>query len=225
MYPKEVSTILFDMDGVLFNTMPVHVSSWLETTDNYGLKAEPEEFYLFEGQPGRETIRHLYLRTFQTEPPQHLVEEIYSYKTSRFMESADVNTLIPGITDIFEFASQKRWNIGVVTGSSQRASLDKLKHHFGEYVSTSHIVTGDDVKRGKPSPEPYQKGMKMFEALPEETLVIENAPFGIQSASSAGAYTIAVATGPIHDEVLRENGADRVFPDMPALKEWLQSHY
>ncbi|MDO4789937.1 MAG: HAD family phosphatase [Porphyromonas sp.] len=225
MSPKEVSTILFDMDGVLFDTMPLHVSSWMETSKNYNLKAEPEEFYLFEGQPGRETIRHLYLRTFQKEPEQELVEEIYSYKTSRFMENAGTNQLIPGIVDIFELASQKGWNIGVVTGSSQRTSLDKLQQYFGRYVSISQIITGDDVKRGKPSPEPYEKGMNLFDSSPEETLVIENAPFGVQSASSAGAYTIAITTGPIRDEVLKESGADRVFSDMYALKKWLLECY
>jgi len=76
------------------------------------------------------------------------------------------------------------------------------------------MVTGFDVKLGKPYPEPYLKGLQKAGIKPEEGIVIENAPLGVQSGHAAGIFTIAANTGPLADEVLKNAGADIVLPGM-----------
>lgn len=83
------------MDGVLFDTMPQHVRSWKQAADEYGLEAEQDEFYLFEGMRGVDTIAKLYKRTYGKEAPQALIEEIYDRKTSLFNSDDFELQLIP----------------------------------------------------------------------------------------------------------------------------------
>ncbi len=85
------------------------------------------------------------------------------------------------------------------------------------------MVTAYDVKFGKPHPEPYWMGLKKGKLKPEEAIVIENAPLGIESGKAAGIYTIAVNTGPLPDKILWEAGADALYPNMHALAENMEN--
>ena len=79
------------------------------------------------------------------------------------------------------------------------------------------MVTSFDVKYGKPNPEPYLMGLQKGHIEPWEGIVVENAPLGVQAASAARIFTIAVNTGPLPDHVLLDAGADLLFPSMQAL--------
>ena len=68
------------------------------------------------------------------------------------------------------------------------------------------IVTSFDVKYGKPNPEPYLMGLQKGHIEPWEGIVVENAPLGVQAASAARIFTIAVNTGPLPDHVLLDAG-------------------
>jgi beta-phosphoglucomutase-like phosphatase (HAD superfamily) len=81
------------------------------------------------------------------------------------------------------------------------------------------MVTAYDVERGKPDPEPYLMALRKGGLAPDEAVVVENAPLGVQSAVAAGIYTIAVNTGPLDDRVLLDAGADLLLPSMRALAE------
>ena len=81
------------------------------------------------------------------------------------------------------------------------------------------MVTAFDVKYGKPNPEPYLMALKKAHLQPNEALVIENAPLGVQAGVAAGIFTIAVNTGPLPDQVLWDEGANLLFPSMPAFNE------
>ena len=76
------------------------------------------------------------------------------------------------------------------------------------------MVTGFDVKRGKPDPEPYLMGLQKAGIKAEEAVVVENAPLGVESAHRAGIFTIAANTGPLEDSLLKEAGADIVVPGL-----------
>lgn len=213
---------LFDMDGVLFDTMPQHVRSWKQTADEYGLEAKQDEFYLYEGMRGIDTIAKLYHRTFGKEAPMELVEEIYERKTALFNNANFELQLIPYTREVMAVVKEKGYDIAVVTGSTQNNAYPRIEKYYSDYVKREHIITAESVTKGKPNPEPYLMGMKLFGCSPEEAIVIENAPLGVKSGSSAGALTIAVTTGPIKESILREEGAQLVFPDMKALQIWCQ---
>lgn len=211
---------LFDMDGVLFDTMPQHVRSWKQALEAYGIEVEQDEFYLYEGMRGVDTINKLYTRTYDATATPELIDEIYQKKTSLFNSGDSEFRLIPFTKEVIAHLKSKGYDIGVVTGSTKQNALPRIEKYYGEYISLEHVVTADSVERGKPFPDPYVMGMKLFDRTPSETIVVENAPLGVRSAASAGALTIAVTTGPIKEYILREEGAKLVFMDMKALLLW-----
>ena len=77
------------------------------------------------------------------------------------------------------------------------------------------MITGHDVEHGKPHPEPFLKAMERAGVAPEEAIAVENAPLGVESAVRAGAFTVAVTTGPIPRDAFVEAGADVIFGSMP----------
>ena len=74
------------------------------------------------------------------------------------------------------------------------------------------MVTGKDVSRGKPDPEPYLMGLKLAGVSAHEAWVVANAPMGVRSAVGAGIFTLAVNTGLLPDTALLDEGASLVFP-------------
>ena len=76
------------------------------------------------------------------------------------------------------------------------------------------MVTAFDVKYGKPNPEPYLMGLQKAGVKPNEAIVVENAPLGVRAGVAAGIFTVALNTGPLHDEALTSEGANLLFPSM-----------
>lgn len=221
---RQPRVVLFDMDGVLFDSMPAHVASWYATCCEYGIESKPDEFYLYEGQKGIDTIYHLYHRTFDHHPSQELALEIYHRKTSLFRETDHV-VEIKGMRSFMEMLRDNDRALGVVTGSSRANALWRIQDHYGDLISENYIVTADDCMRGKPHAEPYLKGMERLGALPQETLIIENAPLGVKSAASSGAFTCAIMTGPVPCDMLRQSGANVVFDTVSELSTTWQQQY
>lgn len=87
------------------------------------------------------------------------------------------------------------------------------------------MVTAFDVKYGKPNPEPYLMALRKAGIQPNEAIVVENAPLGVRAGVAAGIFTVAVNTGPLPDKTLLDEGADLLFPSMPAFNEAWETFY
>ncbi len=206
--------VCFDMDGVLYNSMPAHSRSWQETAKEFGLIMNEEDCYMFEGQTGVYSINLLYQRAFGRDATREEQKAVYARKTELFNEYND-GSVIPNAPKVVS-ALDKLTRV-IVTGSSQSSLLGRLNEAYPNAFRQELIVTGLDVKIGKPNPEPYLMGMQKGGLQANETIVIENAPKGVRSAHSAGCFTVAVNTGPLADSILWNEGADLVFPDMASL--------
>lgn len=211
----ELRAVLFDMDGVLYDSMPAHERSWLETAETYGLPMSQTDVYMFEGQTGGQTIEILMARKSDRKPKAEEVREIYAHKTKLF-NLYNTGAIIPGIADVLDCVSHLKRVL--VTGSSQASLLTKLNENFPGVFSPDMMVTGLDVTYGKPHPEPYLRGLALTDLAPHQAVVVENAPSGVRSAVSAGCFTIAVNTGPLDDTLLWQAGAHLVLSDMLSLK-------
>lgn len=129
---------------------------------------------------------------------------------------------MPGAREVLEMVKSYGLLPVLVTGSGQPSLLDKLDEDFPGIFTPDTMVTAFDVKFGKPHPEPFLIGLKKAGNLqPNQAIVIENAPLGIESAHSAGIFVIAVNTGPLPDLALKEAGADLILDSMLTLKEKL----
>lgn len=218
----DLKAVLFDMDGILYDSMPAHAKSWQMTMEEFGYKStEPIEFYFHEGRVGKSTINIITEREFKRSATKEEKENIYSRKTELFQQIND-NSIIPGAKEVLNFVKEQGLKPILVTGSGQPSLLDRLDTHFPDTFSPETMVTAFDVINGKPDAEPYLMGLEKGGMLsPNQAIVIENAPLGIEAAAAAGIFTIAVNTGLLSDEKLIEAGASLLFHSMKELLQKL----
>ncbi len=212
--------VLFDMDGVIYDSMPNHATSWHDAMKDFGLDMPLSGAYQYEGMRGVETIKLLARQQWGRELTEEEAQKMYAHKSELFSNCQPAKVM-PGIKQVMQQMKSCGLKICVVTGSAQHVLLDNLLGDFKGLLSEELIVTAFDVKHGKPAPEPYLKGMQKCSVQPWEAIVVENAPLGVRAAVAAGCFTIAVNTGPLPDKMLSEEGASLIFPNMTALhKMW-----
>lgn len=221
----DVKAVLFDMDGVLYDSMKYHSKSWYDTMNEEEINSTPEEFYLHEGRVGSNTIDLIMRRERGRAATDEEKEHIYKRKTELFSKYNKGDT-IPYAYDMLKAVRTANLDCILVTGSGQPTLLNKLAENFPGIFKQDKMVTAFDVKEGKPNPEPYLKGLqKGGNLLPNQAIVIENAPMGIEASVSAGIFTIAINTGPLDDKILWSAGANIVLPDMKALLDNWNRYY
>lgn len=211
---------LIDMDGTLIDSMRNHTAAWKRLSDELGMEADRDEFYLYEGMTGRATIRLLFKRARGYEPSDSECDELYARKASYFNEMPRV-AVIPGAARMLETFEAQGITRVLVTGSRQLSNLDRLDTDFPGAFPHHLRITAADVSHGKPHPEPYLKGMELAGVSPVESIVVENAPLGVESGKASGAFVLAVTTGPVPRRSLEDAGADIVFSSMEELAEAL----
>ncbi len=211
---------LFDMDGVLYDSMKYHAIAWHKSSVAFDLNFSKKDAYLHEGRTRVSTINWAYQRQFNRDATSEEIESIYNLKEQEFNNLPEA-TPMNGAKDVLEKVKQNNLVATVVTGSSQESLLDRLEKDFPHTFHAQSMVTAFDVKHGKPHPEPYLMALKKGGFKANEAIVVENAPLGVKSAVSAGIFTIAVNTGPLEDSILLNEGANLLFPSMQSLAdEW-----
>lgn len=216
---KHLKAVLFDMDGVLFDSMPSHAIAWAKAMALHGVTMTREEAYATEGQRGVDTIRQMMKAKLGKDITMEQAQSIYNEKTAFFNELPEA-AVMPGVKRLMQKIHRDGADIGVVTGSGQRPLIERLLREFGDYVAREHIITAYDVERGKPAPDPYLKGLEMMGGLkPSEAIVVENAPLGVEAGVAAGIFTICVNSGSLPKELFVMKGANRIFDTMEDLAE------
>ncbi|MDE6309770.1 MAG: HAD-IA family hydrolase [Muribaculaceae bacterium] len=205
---------LIDMDGTLYDSMSNHATAWQRMMHEIGVEVPHDEFFLYEGMTGAATITHLIGREEHRTPTPEEIKRLYHRKTELFTEQGPVEPM-PGAAEVLGQFQRHGLRCVLVTGSGQSSLINRLAADYPGVFIPGDRITSRDVKRGKPSPEPYQRGMQIAGVQPWEAIVLENAPLGVQSGVAAGAFTIGVTTGPIPVEMMRQAGADIIFSSMP----------
>lgn len=220
MNTLNVKAALIDMDGVLYDSMPLHTKAWHRMATEMGIDCTREEFYAYEGMTGEATINLLHNRAFGSGVTSERAKELYAIKVKYFTEQGGADEM-PGAAQMLKILETNGIMRVLVTGSGQRNLIDKLNASFPGAFSEDKRVSSADVKNGKPHPEPYIKGMAKADAKPTECIVIENAPLGVQAGHRSGAFVIGITTGPIPKDVMKKAGADLVFDSMPEFAKKL----
>ena len=229
----ELEAAMFDMDGVLFDSMKNHAKCWHETMAHFGMDLPEWEAYMHEGRTGAGTINLVSVRQRGHEATEDEIERIYQYKSDLFNQCPKAERM-PGAFELLQKVKASGVVPMVVTGSGQVTLLDRLNRNFPDIFKKELMVTAFDVKYGKPNPEPYLMGMEKARKVlnganglnreklkPCNFIVVENAPLGVEAGVKAGVFTIAVNTGPLPDEALLSHGANLLFHSMQEFcDEW-----
>lgn len=214
-----IGACLFDMDGVMLDSMPSHATSWVRAVRTAGIVESKSYFYACEGQTGRETIIKLFQKHRQRLPTEEEIERLYTLKCVYFDE-LDEHKTMGYAPELIRFLAQESEVVRVlVTGSGHPSLLSRLQSNFGQYWTAENIVSARDVEHGKPHPEPYLKAIDKAGVAACRCLVIENAPMGILSACSAGLTVLGINTGPLSDRELLKAGATAVVQDLRTVHQ------
>ena len=236
----KLKAAMFDMDGVLFDSMRNHAKSWHETMAHFGMDLPEWEAYMHEGRTGAGTINIVSMRERGHEATKEEIADIYVYKSNLFNKCPKAERM-PWAYELLQKVKASGVVPMVVTGSGQKTLLERLNRNFPDVFQQDLMVTAFDVKYGKPNPEPYLMGMEKYKAFvrkcggtaadatvcadgvsrhtsetlaPDNFIVVENAPLGVEAGVAAGVFTIAVNTGPLPDDALLSKGANILFHSM-----------
>lgn len=182
--------IIFDMDGVIVDSMPYHFIAWYEALRPWGVRVSCFEVYAQEGERWETTLKGL-LKRERIKPTQKVLSAIFRLRQKVFKRYFKRH-IFHGAYELLVELKKQGFMLGLVTGSPlnevKRILPVKLRGLFAA------MVAGNQVKRGKPHPEPYLRAAGLLALKPQACLVIENAPLGIISAKRAGMPCIAVST-------------------------------
>ena len=216
-----IKAAFFDMDGVLFNSMPYHAEAWKRTMNAHNIPFELHDAYICEGRTGASVINEMFLKHRGRMATEDEIQLMYKEKSDCFNSISKIER-IPDILPLLETLKADGVDIYIVTGSGQESLLDRLNKWFPGIFSKEKMVTAFDVKKGKPDPEPYLIALAKSGVQPNEAFVVENAPLGVRSSVAAGLFTFAVNTGILTTEELEceINDSGIVLEDMKAVKEY-----
>ena len=187
---NKFTAIMFDLDGVIIDTEPLHARTKRMAFDQYGITA-PDDFYAeFIGRSDEDMVKGV---VEQFGPPSLEWRDVLARKHELFTEMASEIELIPGAPKFIATARNHFDKLALVTSATRRNQQYAMRR-FGLESSFDVIVTAEDIVRTKPDPEPYLTAVSRL-GLPAETcLVIEDSTHGVVSANAAGCAVVAITT-------------------------------
>jgi len=186
----KISTLIFDMDGVITDTMPYHFRAWKAVFATQGVAATHHDIYKREGQKGIDSVRELFLEK-EILFTEKLARQMLLEKEELFKQIFK-RRFIPGSRSFIKKSLNHGFKLALVTGTSRHEAQRLLPEDL--WNSFHATVCGSDVQNGKPHPEPYLKAIAKLNVHPKQAIVFENAPFGVRSAKAAGLRCLALAT-------------------------------
>jgi HAD superfamily hydrolase (TIGR01509 family) len=208
-----LKAVIFDMDGVLVDSMPYHADAWVSVFKDVGINIRREDIYDIEGSNHIGIINLVFKKAGRTPDPADFL--MLAQKKHEIFSKINKARVFNGIYDCLN-SLKDRCLLAVASGSDRAVVIGLIEQFFPKTFAA--IVTGNDVKEGKPNPEPYLKVVEMLKINKNECIVIENAPLGVESAKRAGLYCIAIPTY-VKPELLKD--ADVVLANHAMLKEYL----
>ncbi|MGF2037145.1 MAG: HAD family hydrolase [Nostoc sp. CmiVER01] len=209
-----LAAILFDLDGTIVNTDPIHYRAWREMLLNYSIEID-ETFYKsrISGRLNPEIVKDI-LPQLSTAEGQKFADE----KEALFRKLAPDLKPLSGFSELLAWTETHQLKRALVT-NAPRLNAEFMLEVLGIKEAFDSIVLADDCIAGKPDPAPYQVALGNLGITAEEAIALEDSPSGIRSAVSADIRTIGIAS--THDpQFLQEVGAFMAIPDFTDLQLW-----
>ncbi|MEJ1990274.1 MAG: HAD family phosphatase [Maritimibacter sp.] len=195
------AALLFDLDGTMLVSDPIHEAVFAEIWREHGLEVE-EDFY------NTRVHGRLNIDIFSDFLPDHPDPVALGVeKEARYRERLPrPYPAMPGLSDLIALAQANDWALAVVT-NAPRQNAEAMLEAIGLRNAFGVIICGDECVRGKPDPEPYLEAMRELGVTPENSIAFEDSPSGIRAAHASGAFTIGIRSS-LDDATLRTAGAD-----------------
>ncbi|MEH2435237.1 MAG: HAD-IA family hydrolase [Nostoc sp.] len=209
-----LAAILFDLDGTIVNTDPIHYRAWQQMLLNYSIEID-ETFYKsrISGGLNPEIVKDI-LPQLSAAEGQKFADE----KEALFRKLASNLKPLSGFSELLEWTDTHQLKRALVT-NAPRLNAEFMLEVLGIKEAFHTVILADDCIAGKPDPAPYEVALKKLAITAEEAIALEDSPSGIRSAVSADIRTIGIAS--THEaQVLQSVGAFMAIPDFTDLQLW-----
>lgn len=183
-----IKTVLFDMDGVIVDTEPVHRFAYFEHFKELGIKVTEEMFTTYTGN----STRNVFQRIKQEFSLDHEVEDLIQRKRSIFNDAFDYKedlTLLDGVEDLIKDFHANGIQM-ILASSASKVTIDRVFRRFNLHQYFSHIVSGEDFPKSKPDPAIFVHAAKLSGDSRENCIVIEDSTNGVKAANAANIFCI-----------------------------------
>lgn len=208
--------LLFDLDGTMLVSDPIHEEVFREIWAERGLPTPPG-FYVDQIH-GRQN-QDIFAEFLPDEPD---IQGLHERKEAMFRARLPrPYPGTPGVVDFVRRAEREGWPRAIVT-NAMRKNADAMLEAIGLRDAFDTIVIGEECARGKPAPDPYLEAMRQLGVTPGDSIAFEDSRSGVAAAAAAGAYTFGIRSA-LDDATLRAAGADATLADFndPALRDHL----
>ena len=216
---EQIKAVIFDMDGVIFDSERLYVKCDVQVAEKYGMKNVEEVCYRCIGTTTEETMRILRAAYGEDAP----IEEMFREATVLFREYCRENGMPekPGVRELLQFLKENK----TATALASSTLTEVVKQELAEAGLLGYfdvIIGGDTVKRSKPAPDIFLAAAERLGRAPEECCIIEDSYNGIRAAHAAGSFPIMVPDILQPDEEIRSL-AGIVLPSLDAVREYFLS--
>ncbi|WP_323767249.1 HAD family phosphatase [Marinovum sp.] len=209
--------LLFDLDGTMLNSDPIHLQVYKEMWAARGMDLTDDGYMTH--MHGRLNV-DIYAEFLPDEPDHQGLSE---WKEAQFRERLPrPYPPMPGVETLVARAVAEDWPRAIVT-NAMRLNAEAMLGAIGLRDAFEVIVIGEECPRGKPDPYPYQEAMRQLGVTPNQAVAFEDSPSGARAARSSGAYTVGIRSS-LDDRTLRQAGAHVTLQDFndPALPDILE---
>lgn len=180
--------VIFDMDGVLIDSQPIYAGVIRELCAELGIVVSPADYDLFAGMPSLQQWIYLQRQYGFDRTPGELSAVERERQYARILQSEHLKP-IPGVIELLETLRRHEISLCIASSSSSRAiRMIIAKLNIDRYFS--EIISGDEVERGKPAPDIFQKAAERFGINPLHCAVIEDSGNGVRAAKAAGMFCV-----------------------------------
>jgi len=178
--------LIFDCDGTIVDTMPIHYAAWCSTTAKHGLVFPEDRFYALGGVSPFEVLRML----SEEQGIEIDAETVTFQKEARYMELIGDATEIPEVMKIVR-ESHGKIPMAIASGGTHE-TVEGILKHCGIQHYFNAIVTSQDVVNSKPAPDTFLEAAKRINVAPEKCRAYEDADMGIKAILAAGMEPVDV---------------------------------
>jgi beta-phosphoglucomutase len=195
------AAILFDLDGVIINTEPLHARAKRIAFERYGIPVPDDMYAAFRGRSDKDMVEDV----VQLLGPSSLEwTKVLAHKDEMFNALEHEIELISGAAGFIASARKHFDKLALVTSATKRNQEYALRR-FELESFFDVIVTAEDITRTKPDPEPYLTAVSRLGVAAESCLVVEDSMHGVVSANAAGCAVVAITTSFTAEELAEFN--------------------
>jgi HAD superfamily hydrolase (TIGR01509 family) len=213
-----MTALLFDLDGTLADTDPLHQRAWIELLAQHGITADAAYYARhIVGRRNAEIVQAVLPNLSEAEGLAAA-----DHKEARFRQLAgDDLKALAGLTQLLARSERQGWRTALVT-NAPRANARHVLSALGLHFDVA--IFGEDLPLGKPDPLPYREALKQLGVSAHDAIAFEDSPSGVRSSVGAGIDTVGILTGHPAAE-LHAAGAVVCVTDFaaPELGTWLDA--